>query len=126
GPRPLLMAYLPRYTERHRRRHEVRPGVTGLAQVSGRNAIGWAEKFELDVEYVERASLALDLWILWRTVRAVVRREGISAASAATSSDGDADAAAGSRCITVSHRVCVPHGASGWKRTPSRSASASA
>jgi sugar transferase EpsL len=84
GPRPLLMAYLPRYSRRHLRRHEVRPGLTGLAQVSGRNAIAWPEKFELDVEYVDRASLALDLRILWRTVRAVVRREGISAANDAT------------------------------------------
>jgi sugar transferase EpsL len=84
GPRPLHMAYLPRYSARHARRHDVLPGVTGLAQVSGRNALTWPEKFDLDVEYVERASLALDVAILWRTVRAVLVREGISAANDAT------------------------------------------
>ncbi len=84
GPRPLLMEYLPRYSERHRRRHDVRPGITGLAQVSGRNALTWPAKFELDVEYVERCSLGLDLRLLWRTMLAVVRREGISAPEAAT------------------------------------------
>ncbi|HEU4564643.1 MAG TPA: sugar transferase [Gemmatimonadaceae bacterium] len=84
GPRPLLMQYLDRYSPRHRRRHEVRPGLTGLAQVSGRNALGWPAKFDLDVEYVERCSLTLDLRILWRTVSAVFRREGISAAGDAT------------------------------------------
>jgi sugar transferase EpsL len=84
GPRPLLTRYLPRYSERHRRRHEVRPGITGLAQVSGRNAITWAEKLDLDVTYVERCSLALDARILWRTLRSVVRREGITAEGAAT------------------------------------------
>jgi lipopolysaccharide/colanic/teichoic acid biosynthesis glycosyltransferase len=84
GPRPLLTRYLPRYSERHRRRHEVRPGITGLAQVSGRNAITWSEKLDLDVEYVERCSLALDVRILWRTARSVVRREGIAAEGAAT------------------------------------------
>ena len=84
GPRPLLTRYLPLYSERHRRRHEVRPGITGLAQVSGRNAITWTEKLDLDVAYVERCSLALDARILWRTLRSVARREGISAAGAAT------------------------------------------
>jgi lipopolysaccharide/colanic/teichoic acid biosynthesis glycosyltransferase len=84
GPRPLLTHYLPRYSEAHRRRHDVRPGITGLAQVSGRNAISWSQKFDRDVEYVERCSLGLDLAILWRTVRAVVRREGISAQGEAT------------------------------------------
>jgi lipopolysaccharide/colanic/teichoic acid biosynthesis glycosyltransferase len=84
GPRPLLMRYLPLYSERHRRRHAVRPGITGLAQVSGRNAIRWEEKLDLDVAYVDRCSLALDLRILWRTLRSVVRREGITAADAAT------------------------------------------
>jgi sugar transferase EpsL len=84
GPRPLLTRYLPRYNERHRRRHDVRPGVTGLAQVSGRNAITWAEKLDLDVEYVERCSLAIDLRILGRTLRSVIRREGITADGAAT------------------------------------------
>lgn len=84
GPRPLLTRYLPRYSEKHRRRHDVRPGITGLAQVSGRNAITWAEKLDLDVAYVDRCSLALDVRILWRTLRAVVRREGITAEGAAT------------------------------------------
>jgi sugar transferase EpsL len=84
GPRPLLIRYLPRYSERHARRHEVRPGMTGLAQVSGRNTITWAEKLDLDVEYVERCSLSLDFRVLWRTLRAVVRREGINAPDAAT------------------------------------------
>jgi lipopolysaccharide/colanic/teichoic acid biosynthesis glycosyltransferase len=84
GPRPLLTRYLPRYSERHRRRHEVRPGITGLAQVSGRNAITWAEKLDLDVAYVERCSLGLDARILGRTLWSVVRREGITADGAAT------------------------------------------
>jgi lipopolysaccharide/colanic/teichoic acid biosynthesis glycosyltransferase len=84
GPRPLLTRYLPRYSERHRRRHEVRPGITGLAQVSGRNAITWNEKLDLDVAYVDQCSLRLDLRILWRTLRSVVRREGITAEGAAT------------------------------------------
>lgn len=84
GPRPLLTRYLSRYSERHARRHEVRPGITGLAQVSGRNAITWAEKLDLDVRYVDQCSLSLDLRILWRTLRAVARREGISAEGMAT------------------------------------------
>jgi lipopolysaccharide/colanic/teichoic acid biosynthesis glycosyltransferase len=84
GPRPLPVAYLPRYTERERRRHEVRPGITGWAQVNGRNLVDWDDRLELDVWYVEHRSLALDLRILWRTARAVVRREGISAEGHAT------------------------------------------
>ena len=84
GPRPLLTRYLPRYSERHRRRHDVRPGITGLAQVSGRNAINWSEKLDLDVQYVDECSLALDVRILWRTLRSVLRREGITAEGAAT------------------------------------------
>lgn len=79
GPRPLLVRYLDRYSSEQARRHEVRPGVTGLAQVSGRNAITWDEKFAKDVEYVDRRSLALDLWIIWRTVAQVVKRDGIAA-----------------------------------------------
>ncbi|WP_210438954.1 sugar transferase [Nocardioides xinjiangensis] len=79
GPRPLLVDYLDRYTSEHARRHEVRPGVTGLAQVSGRNAITWDEKFAKDVEYVDTRGLALDLTIIWRTLAQVVRRDGISA-----------------------------------------------
>ena len=84
GPRPLLPDYLDRYTPRQARRHEVRPGITGLAQVSGRNALGWEDKLEFDVRYVERLSLRLDLRILARTVTTVVRREGISADGHAT------------------------------------------
>lgn len=84
GPRPLLMAYLPRYSATQARRHEVRPGLTGLAQVSGRNAVGWDERLALDVEYVDTRSMRLDLRILARTVGAVVRREGISAEGEAT------------------------------------------
>lgn len=78
GPRPLLVKYLDRYTSEQARRHEVRPGVTGLAQVSGRNSLTWEEKFDLDVEYVENRSLSLDCKILCRTVTAVFARRGIS------------------------------------------------
>lgn len=79
GPRPLLMSYLDRYTSEQARRHEVRPGVTGLAQVNGRNAIEWERKLALDVEYVERRSLTLDASIVFLTVARVLRRDGISA-----------------------------------------------
>lgn len=79
GPRPLLVEYLPRYTSEQARRHEVRPGITGLAQASGRNALSWEEKFALDVEYVDNRSLALDAHVILATVRAVFAREGISA-----------------------------------------------
>lgn len=78
GPRPLLVRYLDRYSTEQRRRHEVRPGITGLAQVSGRNALSWNQKFLLDVEYVDHRSLALDLRILWRTVAKVIERDGIT------------------------------------------------
>jgi len=84
GPRPLLMQYLDRYTPEQARRHEVRPGITGWAQVNGRNAITWEEKFRLDVWYVDHQSLWLDLRILALTVWKVVRREGISQAGEAT------------------------------------------
>ncbi len=77
GPRPLLMEYLPRYTREQNRRHEVRPGITGLAQVSGRNALTWEQKFALDVEYVERHDLRMDLSLIFRTLKVVLRREGI-------------------------------------------------
>ena len=86
GPRPLLMESLPLYSPEQARRHEVRPGVTGWAQVNGRNAISWDEKFALDVWYVDNRSLWLDLKIIWLTIRKVVRREGISAAGEATMS----------------------------------------
>ncbi len=84
GPRPLLMEYLDRYTPEQFRRHEVRPGVTGLAQVRGRNALSWEEKFAADVEYVDRLGPLLDLRILLETLRLVVRRQGISAPGTAT------------------------------------------
>ncbi len=84
GPRPLLMEYLPLYDRVQMRRHEVRPGITGWAQVSGRNALSWDEKFASDLWYIENQSLALDFRILWRTALAVVGRKGISAAGDAT------------------------------------------
>ena len=86
GPRPLLMEYLPLYSKEQARRHEVRPGVTGWAQVNGRNAISWEEKFEFDVWYVDHQSLWLDVKILWLTVKKVLVRDGISAAGEATMS----------------------------------------
>lgn len=84
GPRPLLMEYLPLYTPKQARRHAVRPGITGWAQVNGRNAISWEDKFKLDVWYVENQSLWLDLKILWLTVKKVLLRDGISAEGEAT------------------------------------------
>ena len=84
GPRPLLVRYLERYTPEQARRHEVLPGLTGWAQVNGRNILTWEDKFKLDVWYVDHRSLALDLRILARTVGLVVRRRGISAAGHAT------------------------------------------
>lgn len=84
GPRPLLMEYLPLYSPEQARRHEVRPGITGWAQVNGRNAISWEDKFKLDVWYVDHRSLRLDIKILWLTVKKVLVREGISAAGEAT------------------------------------------
>ena len=86
GPRPLLMEYLPLYSPEQARRHEVRPGITGWAQVNGRNAVSWNERFRLDVWYVDHCSLWLDLRILWLTVRKVLVREGISAQGEATMS----------------------------------------
>lgn len=84
GPRPWLMQYLPLYSERQATRHNVRPGITGLAQVKGRNSISWDERLELDAQYVEQQSLRLDLRIMLMTVRQVVQRSGISAEGAAT------------------------------------------
>jgi sugar transferase EpsL len=78
GPRPLLMQYLSRYTPLQARRHEVRPGITGLAQVSGRNALTWEQRFALDLEYVEQHDLRMDIEILVKTIRTVLAREGIS------------------------------------------------
>ena len=84
GPRPLLMEYLERYTPEQARRHEVKPGITGWAQIHGRNNLSWDERFKLDVWYVDNWSLWLDLKILWRTLWMVLRREGISAQGHAT------------------------------------------
>jgi lipopolysaccharide/colanic/teichoic acid biosynthesis glycosyltransferase len=84
GPRPLLVEYLDRYSPQQARRHEVRPGITGLAQVSGRNALSWAEKFALDVEYVDHRSLRLDLKILSRTIAPVLTRRGVSSDDSVT------------------------------------------
>jgi lipopolysaccharide/colanic/teichoic acid biosynthesis glycosyltransferase len=86
GPRPLLMEYLPLYSDEQNRRHEVRPGVTGWAQVNGRNALSWDEKFKLDIWYVDNQSLWLDLRILFMTVKKVVVKEGISASGEVTMS----------------------------------------
>jgi lipopolysaccharide/colanic/teichoic acid biosynthesis glycosyltransferase len=84
GPRPLLMEYLPLYSPQQARRHELRPGITGWAQVNGRNALSWEDKFALDVWYVDHRTFWLDIKILWLTVRKVLVREGISAAGEAT------------------------------------------
>ncbi len=83
GPRPLMMRYLPRYTPRQRRRHAVKPGITGLAQVCGRNDLDWPRRLALDVWYAEHASLGLDLSILWRTVLRVLDRRGVRAGGGA-------------------------------------------
>lgn len=84
GPRPLLVKYLPLYNEEQKRRHDVRPGLSGWAQVNGRNAISWEEKFRYDVEYVDNISFVMDVKILWMTVKSVLKREGISSETAAT------------------------------------------
>lgn len=84
GPRPLLVSYLPLYNEKQKHRHDVRPGLTGLAQVNGRNAISWEERFELDVKYVKELSFLLDLKIIIMTVWKVIKRDGISEEGSAT------------------------------------------
>ena len=84
GPRPLLVQYLPRYNERQHHRHDVRPGFTGLAQVNGRNSISWQEKFEWDVRYVEKVSFLMDLRIIAKTVKVVLKRDGISSETSVT------------------------------------------
>ena len=84
GPRPLLVQYLPLYSEEQKHRHDVRPGLTGYAQVNGRNAISWEERFEFDVEYTKKTSLWLDIGIIFKTVLAVFKREGISSETSAT------------------------------------------
>ena len=84
GPRPLLIEYLSLYNKRQSRRHDVRPGITGWAQVNGRNSVSWPVKFELDVYYVENVSLILDMRIIYWTIRKVIKSEGISSATSAT------------------------------------------
>lgn len=84
GPRPLLPQYLPLYNEQQKRRHEVRPGITGWAQINGRNTISWSQKFEYDVWYVDNLSFLLDLKIIWRTIIKVFKREGINEQGSAT------------------------------------------
>jgi lipopolysaccharide/colanic/teichoic acid biosynthesis glycosyltransferase len=102
GPRPLLPEYLDRYTREQARRHEVRPGITGLAQVNGRNALTWPEKFALDVWYVDHRSVGLDARIVLRTIGAVLGRAGVSAPGAATMPEfmGEAAPPEGHRCAT--------------------------
>ena len=78
GPRPLLFKYIPLYSERQRRRHEVKPGITGWAQVNGRNAISWEKKFELDLYYIEHISFGLDMKIVWLTIIKIIKREGVN------------------------------------------------
>lgn len=84
GPRPLLVKYLPLYNEEQRHRHDVRPGLTGLAQVNGRNALTWEKKFEYDVEYVQNVSLGMDIKIILGTVKAVLKKDGISSETSVT------------------------------------------
>ena len=84
GPRPLLVQYLPLYSEEQKHRHDVRPGLTGYAQVNGRNAISWEERFKLDVTYTQKISLWMDIGIIFKTVLAVFKREGISSETSAT------------------------------------------
>ena len=84
GPRPLLVKYLPLYSERQRHRHDVRPGLTGFAQVSGRNTVSWEQKFEKDLEYIKEISLVTDVKIIFETVKAVLKKEGISSETSLT------------------------------------------
>ena len=84
GPRPLLPEYLPLYNERQRRRHEVRPGLTGLAMANGRNSLTWKQKFDYDIEYVDNVSLWMDIKIILKTVKAVISKEGVTSAGSET------------------------------------------
>jgi sugar transferase EpsL len=104
GPRPLLPQYLSRYSELQRRRHEVKPGITGWAQVNGRNGLGWEEKFRLDVWYVDHRSLALDFKILFRTLLIVLRRDGITQDGHATMPEFLGNAGSGMPLSTESAR----------------------
>lgn len=110
GPRPLLMQYLDRYTPEQRRRHEVKPGITGWAQVNGRNAISWEQKFQYDVWYVDNCSLWLDLKILWLTLIKVLKREGISAEGHVTMPEFNPEGA-------TSPSSACPDGSRGAERT---------
>ena len=78
GPRPLLFKYLPLYSKEQKRRHDVKPGITGWAQVNGRNSISWARKFELDVYYIDNISFLLDIKIIWLTILKVIKRDGVN------------------------------------------------
>lgn len=98
GPRPLLVQYIPRYTAEQRRRHTVRPGLTGLAQINGRNALSWEARFALDVDYVENITLIGDIKIIFGTVLAVLKRDGISSETSATMEEF-----LGSEAETVAH-----------------------
>ena len=98
GPRPLLVQYIPRYTAEQRRRHTVRPGLTGLAQINGRNALSWEARFALDVDYVENITLVGDIKIIFGTVMAVLKRDGISSETSATMEEF-----LGSEAETVAH-----------------------
>lgn len=91
GPRPLMVKYLPLYSEKQKRRHDVRPGLTGLAQISGRNAITWTERFNKDIEYVDNISLKLDMYIFFKTIYYVLKREGINSDTSATMEDFTGD-----------------------------------
>jgi lipopolysaccharide/colanic/teichoic acid biosynthesis glycosyltransferase len=104
GPRPLLTSYLARYSDHQARRHEMRPGITGLAQVSGRNAISWEDRLDLDVKYVDEWSMALDLRIVGKTLKAVFRRSGISADGHVTMPEFEGSSAAAQAPQPVSDR----------------------
>ncbi len=91
GPRPLMVKYLTLYSKEQKRRHDVRPGLTGLAQISGRNAITWTERFNKDIEYVDNISLKLDMYIFFKTIYYVLKREGINSDTSATMEDFTGD-----------------------------------
>jgi lipopolysaccharide/colanic/teichoic acid biosynthesis glycosyltransferase len=99
GPRPLLPQYRPLYSAEQWRRHDVPPGITGWAQINGRNATTWEDRFALDVWYVDHRSLRLDAWILWRTLATVLRREGVAAGGHATMPEFLGSSSAGNQSI---------------------------
>lgn len=105
GPRPLLVKYLPRYSAEQRRRHEVRPGITGLAQVNGRNAISWETRFAYDVQYVDNITFIGDVKILFRTVGKVFKREGISSETSATMKEFTGNQTAVAEPVTADDKV---------------------